>query len=236
MKRVVASAVLSVWLLNCTLTFSTHEYHQYERGREITVSERVGEVVDAEERTQYGLFKGIEGFESATFYGITGGGYEILITSINGTFLAVNRDSQAVEILRDYIDNYETSLIWRTAFDKKWEIVDYDDIGFPITKSEVRLYSNPAASCACGAGSAAAIIGTSLFFGALSIMSGGILFHEPTDEEIRRANIILVAGIITGLATGLMVHQWRNADNRSKALEFIKDARKMRAVSQTLHD
>jgi hypothetical protein len=235
MKRVVASAVLLVWLLNCTLRFSTHDYHQYERGREITVSERIGEIVDAEERVRFGLFKGVEGFESASFHSIMQGGYEVLIRTTNGTFIAVNRDSQAVKILRDYIDSYETVLSWSNTFEKKWDIIDYDEIGFPITKNEVRLYSNPSASCACGAGSAAAVIGASVFIGALSIMSGGFLFHEPTDEEIRRANIILGAGIIAGVAAGLMVHHWQNTERMSKALEFIKDARRMRAVTETTH-
>ena len=78
MKRTVAVVVLIVWLASCAPKLFTREYHQYERGYAIIISERVGEKVDVEERVHFGLLKGIDDFESAGFYDIEGGGYELI--------------------------------------------------------------------------------------------------------------------------------------------------------------
>lgn len=229
MKRTVAVVVLMVWLINCAPTLSTRKYHQYERGHEIIIHERVGENIDIEERAHFGLFKGVEDFESASFYGIEGGGYEVVIKTTNGTFLAVNRDSQAVEILRDYIDGYEMDISSSKVFEKKWGIIDYDEIGFAITKSEVRQHSNPIASTACAVGCVTSIIGVSCLVALAITDPGDLRAHTPEEEQ--QAYIALGIGIVGGIVLGIFVHNWRNTINMEKALELIKEARKLRPLT-----
>lgn len=226
MKRTVAVVVLMVLLANCAPKLLAREYHQYERGHAIIISERVGEKVDVEERVHFGLFRGIDDFESAGFYDVDGGGYEVVIKTTKRTFVAVNRDPNAVEILRDYIDGYEMDISSWKAFEKKWGIVDYDEIGFAITTSEVRQHSNPIASTACAVGCAASIVGAS-FLAALAITDPGDL-RPTTEEEELQAYIALGLGIFGGGVVGIFVHNWRNTINMEKALEFIKEARKLR--------
>ncbi|MCK5608076.1 hypothetical protein KAR91_39715 [Candidatus Pacearchaeota archaeon] len=232
MKRVVAVVVLVAWLTNCAPTLSTHKYHQYERGYAIIISERVGEKIDAEEREQFGLFKGVEDFESAIFYGIEDGGYEAEIRTTNSIFLAVNRDPYAFEILRDYIDGYETYMSSSEAFKKKWDVIDYDKLGFAITKSEVLQHSNLIASTACATGCAASIFGVSLL-AALAIADPGDIWGTRTPEEERNAYIALGVGIVGGIVGGIFVHNWRNTINMEKALELIKEARKAHIMTET---
>lgn len=228
MKRVVAVVVLVAWLTNCAPTLSTHKYHQYERGYAIIISERVGEKIDAEEREQFGLFKDVEDFESAIFYSIKDGGYEVEIRTTNSIFLAVNRDPYAFEILRDYIDGYETYMSSPEAFEKKWGVVDYDKLGFAITKREVRLYSNPIASTACCVGCATSIIGVS-FLVALAIAFA----HESEQMTYIALGVGIVVGIGGGIVAGSVVHNWRNTINMEKALQLIKEARKAHAMTET---
>ncbi|MCK4941769.1 hypothetical protein KAS45_06705, partial [candidate division WOR-3 bacterium] len=171
-------------------------------------------------------------FESAIFYSIEDGGYEVEIRTTSSIFLAVNRDPHAVEILRDYIDGYETYMSSPEAFEKKWGVVDYDKLGFAITKSEVRQHSNLTASTACATGCAASIFGVSLLV-ALAIADPGDIWGTHTPEEERNANIALGIGIVGGIVAGIFVHNWRNTINMEKALQLIKEARKAHTMTET---
>ena len=150
MKRVVAVAVVIVFALNCTYTLK--HYTNYKEVQPITISERVGEVIDAGEREQFDLFPGMTDFNSATFYEIVEGGYKVEIMAADKIFAAVNRDSQAVEILRDYIDSYEEMQGSAEAFERKWKIIDYDTLGQPITSNELRSVRRNFYSGGCAGG------------------------------------------------------------------------------------
>ena len=57
MKRVVAVVVLVSLIINCTYRLTN--YTDYKKVRPISISVRTGEVIDAEERKQFGLFPGV---------------------------------------------------------------------------------------------------------------------------------------------------------------------------------
>jgi hypothetical protein len=144
MKRLVAVVVLVALLINCT--YSTKRNGGYRVKGPIVVSERVGGVIDAEERAYYNLFLPdiylrpmTYSYKSATLRAIEGGGYELWISTTAGTLIVVNRDPDGIQILSDYINNYEEIIESREIFVEKWGIVDYDFLSLPITKNEIQL-------------------------------------------------------------------------------------------------
>jgi hypothetical protein len=151
MKRIVVFVVFVALTINCTYTLK--HYANYRELRLIAISERVGEVIDAEEREQFDLFPSVTDFNSATFYEIVDGGYKVEIMAADKILAAVNRDSQAVEILRDYVDRYEEIQGSREVFVRKWKIIDYDVLGQPITSNEMQSIRRNSYSCGFGVGS-----------------------------------------------------------------------------------
>jgi len=229
MKKTLAFIVLVALIVNCVSI--PRYYVDYTRSEQIVISERVGDTIDPDERERFGLFPGIEDFKAATFYGIEGGGYEVEILTARQKLAAVNRDSKAIMILRDYTNRYEEIKESKEGFEKKWEIVAYDALVFPITKSEVNRYSNPATSSGCGCGTAVLITGLSSLVAAGIAMSNFNIFGDGIrPEDIRKANIVLVCGIVCGIIAGIVVHSKKRASNMKTALEFIKEARKPRVV------
>jgi len=222
----IAIIVLVLFSLNCTYT-SIH-YLAYERAGLITISEHVGETIDPEEREQFALFDGIDDFKAAHFYGIEGGGCEIEILTTQQTFAAVNRDENTIMMLRDYIDRFEEIKESKEGFEEKWEIVAYDTLGFPITKSEVNRYCHPAASWGCGIGSALFIIGCSVF--AATLIGLRTLFDPTTPAEEREQNIVLAVGTILGIATGAVVRTAIKSSDELKSIALIKEVREPRVV------
>jgi hypothetical protein len=143
MKRIVSLVLVVSLLVNCT--YSAKGHNGYRVGGPIVVSERVGEVIDAEEREFFDLFlpeiylqPATYRYESAVFRTLGVGGYELRISTVSDTLTIVNKDPQGIEILGDYIDNYEAVVESTHAFEDKWGIVDYDFIGLPITQSEIQ--------------------------------------------------------------------------------------------------
>ena len=194
----------------------------------LTISDVVGEVIDADERTKYELFKGIDDFEQARFYPILEGGLCAEIQTTNYTLVAVNHEPQMRFILKDYFENYESIQSLKRAFEEKWSIVDYDTLGQPITAREVQM-NMPLKRSRGGqltfAGAAAGCLGSCLIVGAPSLA-----LDVPTDydnsEDKRR---ILIAG---GAAALGGVSGWfigRRFD-RINALKKIKEMRQPRLV------
>lgn len=185
----------------------------------------MGETIEIEEREQFGLFYGIDNFKAATFYGIKGGGYEVEIITEHEKLVAVNRDSLAIKILRDYIDRYEEIKESRTEFEKKWNIVDCDYLGQPITEYEVNMaesYSCYAAGCVLGSG----ILALYPSF-ILGYVAGG---GDFTDFEVDNPTVVLitfVAAMATNIIIGALIG--RKID-KNKVLKTIKKARKPRVV------
>jgi hypothetical protein len=223
-KCVVAISIQLVLLANCAPTFSTLKYHEYEREHEITFSRSVGKSIDAEQRAHFGLFVNVEGFESASFYSIDGGGYEVVIKTTEGTFVAVNRDSIAVRVLRDYINTYDTDVSWVKAFEKKWAVVAYDDLGFPITSHEVNSEKNRSLRCIFGAGCGLLSVTPAIFLG---MLMGGL---TPTGGDLDKPEVavfIAVSGIAASVAAGAAIG---NKISSHRALKAIKEARKPRVL------
>ena len=139
MKRVVAFIVLVFFTLNCSPVIPKYKYDAYQREQPVVISERVGEVIDPEEREQFGLFLGIEEFKEARFFLMDEGGYVVEIVTDSVKLVGTNRDPDAVAILRDYIDRHEVVSSDQTSFVRKWDILDFDILGIPITEGEATL-------------------------------------------------------------------------------------------------
>ncbi|UCG31045.1 MAG: hypothetical protein JSV53_03995 [candidate division WOR-3 bacterium] len=135
MKRIVVIVTLLSLLMNCS--YSLKKYSMYERGKTIILDEKVGESIDVEERQQFDLLPGVEGFKEARFYSLNEGGCEIKIVTDKGNFRTISRDPLTVDILGDYINAYGDITFSRENLEKKWRIVDYDSVGLPITQIEV---------------------------------------------------------------------------------------------------
>ena len=223
MKRVVAVVVLVALTISCTYTLNY--YTNYKKLQPIIISERVGEVVDAEEREQFDLFLGVTGFNSATYYEIAEGGYKVEIMAADKIFAAVNRDAQAVEILREYIDAYEEIQGSVEEFERQWRIIDYDTLGQPITLNEVRGVRRNYYSCGCSGGSLLVGLIPNFLFSFVAIGGLTIDMFGTTGSGLSRpvpAWISFIAINIGSAAIGAMMG--RRRDDKA-ALNAIKEAR-----------
>lgn len=86
---------------------------QEAEGETIIISDRVGEVIDVEEREKFKLFEGVAGFQSAVYFKTTDNRYFLKITcrDIETGDLTVKQIQQAeasIKIRGYYIDNFET--------------------------------------------------------------------------------------------------------------------------------
>jgi hypothetical protein len=212
-------------ILSCTYTL--RHYNEYNELEPIVISDRVGEVIDVEERAQFGLFRGIEDFKSAQYFGVIVGGYDVIIQTTNKRLIVYNRDPDAVEILRDYLNRYDVIRDSMIIFEKKWDIVDYDDLGQPITKNEVsmnvrRIWQRYLPAI----GATAGCFGSCLLFGAPEFA-----LDVPSDYD--DDNELLVAlhscSCLTGYVSGWLVGN--NLDKRI-VLSKIREARKPRVVEE----
>jgi hypothetical protein len=186
----------------------------------LLISAGIGNDIDAREREQLELFPDIDGFELAIFYNIAGGGYEIRITTEYGKLVAVNRDSFATEILRDYANRHEEIQHSKKGFEEKWKIVDYDALGLPITEYELNVVASP--------GFGKMIGGTACCLG--SFLTGFIIASISAENEIiseTAGNVLLVAGGL--ISTGLGVIYGEKVLRR-RAISAIKESRKPRVV------
>ncbi len=223
MRKVIVYVVLIVFLY-CQCT--PRQYTGYRRiGNPVVISEVVGEVIDLEERNRYDLFHGIDDFETATFYAIKGGGLVAEIQTRYQKLAAVNRDSQSYLILREYLDNYEWIQNSRELFERKWKIVDYDVLGFPITQNEISRFSSPAASCGCILGATALVTGIFWFSAFLALFSDDWLLDPNHEENEDRASTLFLIGIPAGIVAGGLAALLANMVNKERALEKIIDSR-----------
>lgn len=147
MKQFVSVVIVCSFVLNCT--YARRRDVRYTAKNPVAVSERVGDVIDSDEREYFDLF--LETiyirpltyqYTSATISPSYDGGYVVHISATNGTLCVVNNDPRGLDILAEYIDNYEEIEESREKFEEKWDIVDYDDMGLPITKHEMDIMWN----------------------------------------------------------------------------------------------
>jgi hypothetical protein len=142
MKRSVAVVILICFVMNC-VPYAGKREPDHQRQDPIVVSERVGDVIDPDEREYFDLFHPeiyirplTYQYISATVTPIYHGGYAVHISTTQGILYIENNDPRGLEIFADYMDNYEVIGETREIFEEKWDIIDYDDMGLPITKHE----------------------------------------------------------------------------------------------------
>lgn len=222
-KKALTVIVLITLLSNCTLTLP--HYIDYQKKLPIVISTLVGETIDPEEREKFDLFHGIDDFKSATFYAISNGGYEVEIITENAKLASVNRDSNAILIMKEYIDTYEDIRDSRKEFDKKWNIVDYDELGQPITTNEINRVKGADYRVGC--------VGSCLMLGVLSLIFLDMVPHfalGPSKVNVKDEwYYLVIGGTIVGVATGVL--EGHHADILN-ALEAIKKARQPRVIEQ----
>jgi len=176
------------------------KYASYTKGELISISDKVGASIDAEERSEYALFMNIHDFERATFYSLIEGGYLIEIQTQTDTLISLVRDTAMVLILKDYIDRYENVQVDRTLFERKWSIISYDNQGIPITENEILRYHKKSSCYASGC---------ALGFGGLGLVAGAFIgVGESLDLSPEPANpdpIFIVVGVILGGGVGYFV-------------------------------
>lgn len=232
MKRLVAVVVVVAFVLNCASTLSHYEYQVYEREQPIVISERVGEIIDTEEGERFALFYEIKEFKEAQFYAIEDGGYVVEIMTDDKKLAAINCDQNAIMILRDYINKYEEISADRAAFESKWNILDYDTLGVPITENEVRRVMNQTRGRAvirgltCFSGSSC----LGLLFG-LGIAAGGAGSGTDIGPALGVTGGLIVLGAVASIglvAAGTMI-AITYSKNTASFLQTIKEARKPKA-------
>jgi hypothetical protein len=233
MKRIVAIVLFVVLVLNCAPTLPRIDYSRIKKEQPIIINDRVGDVIDAEEREQYGLFPSIAGFEEARFYPLKDGGYVLEVITEERTLVSVNSYPDAIMIIKEYVDDYEALERDSDAYVTKWSILDYDALGIPITADEVTLTisrnrSTATRSCVgCIGGSALFAFVT--FAGiAASGGSSGTDIGPPLAAAVGLgiAGAVLVAGLIGGIT----IYKITYKKDPDSVIEQIKRAREPRPV------
>jgi hypothetical protein len=229
MRRFVTCIVLMAFLC-CQC--APRQYGQYHKADvPIIISDVVGETIDPEERELYDLFQGVDDFEQATFYPIREGGLVAEIQTARHVLAMVAREPQMRSILREYIEEYEWIQSYKEVFERKWQIVDYDALGFPITQREMSRFSSPVANCGCILGAAGAATGV-FWLAALSAMTGVFenLFTPRAAAEGERAEELFFIGIGAGVVAGGIAWIITSNADITKAREIIKKSREPRII------
>ncbi|MGI9175482.1 MAG: hypothetical protein ACR2GR_09225 [Rhodothermales bacterium] len=107
-KTVIKRA--AIWLLRLAFLLAAPELLAQEASEApaaYVISERVGVVLDAEERTYFGFFPRLEGFESAAIHAPTDTTVAFAIARQGHPDTTVVASREAAEALRDYVDLYE---------------------------------------------------------------------------------------------------------------------------------
>lgn len=221
MTKTVAYILVVALLSECAYTTrDLIHYRHYEKADKIVIHERIGDTIEREERERFGLFPGVQGFKSAMFCGIAGGGYEVRIVTESKKLLAVNRDTLAITILSDYIDRYEEIHHSMVEFQRKWKIADYDTLGLAITQYEVNRTKKSGSAMLIG-GTAGCVVGS------LGFLALGELVGEQANISAGVGDAIFFSGVALSTATGVWLGE---RFSRVNALRAIKESRKPRVV------
>lgn len=226
MKRIVAIVVLVIVVLNCAFKQRLVPYKKGERLYPIVVSDRVGDVVNSEERDQFGLFLAVEGFREARFYSIGEHGYEPGIVTDTEILVSANHDRGAVIILWEYIDTNAEIERDRTTWESRWRVIDYDALGLPITASEIAVVKQLSRRQAFGGGITCCLV-TSLSGAALGVLIAATLL-DASNEESYYPIYAVGAGVLAGLVAGVTKSMKKLSDD--DAVELIKESRRPRVV------
>jgi len=139
------SSIILVLLAGFMLLASVRIVYAQSQEKIIVISDRVGEVIDAEERAHFGLFEAYKGFKSAVFLLLPDSSYVAEITyEENGaekkTRLPLSK--QSVKSLTDYIDNYggpEEKVVDMTAIKGRLRIPDANYVQILVTEDGSKI-------------------------------------------------------------------------------------------------
>lgn len=226
MKRAVAVVVLVSFLSSCVVRTQQANGSPQDESPSVVFSKQAGDsiVIDAEKREQFGFFPGIEGFEEARFTVTSSGGYDLEVVTQGGRFSGTNKDTVAAAVLCDYIGNCEEYSESPEAFEKKWSIVAYDELGFPITTYEVASNKNHSLPWACGGG---CLLLGALPTAFLTMVMGGGTPSGDVHMNWTTGSIGIILGIAVSIAAGGVIG---NRISNSRAVKKIRESRRLTAI------
>jgi len=226
MKRVVAIVVLVSFLPSCVVRTQQVNGSPQDKRSSVVFSKQAGDsiVIDAEKREQFDFFPGIEGFEEARFTVTGNGGYDLDVMTQDGRFSGTNDDTIAAAVLCDYIANYEEYNESPGAFEEKWSIVAYDELGFPITTYEVASIKNRSLPWACGGG---CLLLGALPTAFLTMAIGGGSPSGEGDMSWTAGSIVILLGVVGSIIGGSMIG---NRISNSRAVKKIQESRRLIAI------
>lgn len=194
----------------------------------VLICDVVGDKIDLDESAHYGLFSNITDFVSAEFYHRPPPEkrYKIVIVTQRTQYIAYNNEPNTLSMLRDYIEHYDSIAVTQTGFEEKWQIVDYDTLGLPITQGEVNQIASmsPNAKGAC--------LSSAMGFGCLfGCLMGGESKSDTWLSDwdldwVEDAALGSVIGMSLGALGAVVLIKTIEEGNRSKALLSIKEMRK----------
>lgn len=223
MKRVVAAVVLVIFISSCVARVE-NQYSSRDHAPAAPPSKQPGDVIviDAEKREQLDLFPEIEGFEEARLTVANSGGYDMEVKISGDRFSGINEDAVAVAVLCDYIANFEEYRESRQTFEKKWKIVDYDDLGFPITSYEVTKTRGRVLPYLFGGG---CLLLGALPIALLTMVIGGGSPSGGGNMNWTAGSIVIAGGAAASIALGAMIG---NKISNHGAVERIRESRKLK--------
>jgi hypothetical protein len=213
--------------------YSVKVVEHYKQTNLVVVSDNIDESFDAAEIKQYKLFPKVKGFVEARLYDIDSGGYELEVTTTSAKFRAIYGEERLPQILKDYIENFDTISRSDSVFKDKWRIAAFDEQQLPITMDEVdrvveghELYSN-----ICFMGLGGGLVGgcCSLPF-AVDLKSSPGCLSFGWGVEYNSTAILVGAGIGASVYS-LMSIMMGKTEDRKTAIGAIKKSRKLRKTS-----
>jgi hypothetical protein len=218
MKKAISTMLIVALLWSCA--HIPKGYYVCKRLEPVELVKGMGSTIDCETCKEYNLFENRADFKKARFYSLSRGGLEIEIEAKNDTYLSTIRDEKIVQIMRDYFGRFEEIQKNRSAFETKWGIVGYDDLGFPITLHELRKIQGGDPGCGCGAGCGILCI-------IPAFLAGGFLAIGGGDVTAGWGAVIVVIGV-----GGVLGYAIASQSLGKNAINVVKEARKPRNMSK----
>lgn len=226
MKRVFCGFLVAVLFWSCV--HIPKDYQEYSRGEAVELSDAFGNTLDGAACRKFNLLQEYSDLETVRFYEIHGGGLEIEIETGNGNFIAAIRDEKMADILRDYFERYDDIQRKKKLFETKWNIVAYDDLGFPITMHELRKIHGGDPGCGISMGCGLLIAIPAILVGGIIAMIGNSISSNDGEGKSLGAGITIAligVGSVLGYAIGARIQG-------NKAIDLINETRKPREVNK----
>ena len=194
--------VIFVILLIIILLLSNRLLAQEQEGEIVIISERVGEVIDLEERNKFNLFRFVEGFQSATLFKLPDSSYVWKITYIDSTtgeqkIRQVSHAEIEIKELGEYIDHFEEIQAGKYQI----KIQNAKD---KLPKEEKPSLQTPVISRSKTEMSSTEFV-AGLGGGVLLGILGGIIAPESQGDDPVEPIIGVISGFVLGSASGVVL-------------------------------